>query len=208
MGFLSNAMNESGQTEYEEFKGDGIFRAVPKGDYNVEIIECEDKVLPSGLKVIKLQLKVTDGKFANRRLFFDWIYEHPTSKACTRIGVNKTLGLCAACGIDPESAGTDDFVGKELPVKIAKKFDQDAFDANEDAIRNGAPQKDWPIRYVHSNQVDDEGNYNEFVSAVVTGDEKPAKKAEPKKPAAKKEPKEKAPVVQDVVDDDDDDVPF
>lgn len=61
-------------------QGDG-FEPIPDGEYNGEIVACEEGQTRAGDEKIQIQWKITGPKFANRRLFQSLNTGHSSDKA-------------------------------------------------------------------------------------------------------------------------------
>jgi hypothetical protein len=89
------------ETEEKENPDKGDFDAIPKGNYNIVVKEAEKQVSKSGKDMIKVQVQITDGPYANRVLF-NYIVFSPESPKAMRM----TLIRLAAFGITREFIAT------------------------------------------------------------------------------------------------------
>jgi hypothetical protein len=94
-----------GQVDEEEKenpdKGPGDYEAIPKGNYNVVVLEAEKQVSKSGKDMIRAKVQITEGPYVNRTLF-NYIVFSPESPKAMRM----TLIRLAAFGITREFIGT------------------------------------------------------------------------------------------------------
>ena len=103
----------------------GEFEAVPAGEYEMEVISCEEKEIDNnkgeGLRV-SVQFAIRGEKYDNRRVWdsFNVVYrskhqdEKSKEKAATtqRIGRGQFGALCVALGISKRPGSYDELVGK------------------------------------------------------------------------------------------------
>ena len=81
--------NESGDKEYA---------LMPEGEYQIEIVDSQEKVSAAGNSYLSLKLSVTDGAFKNRLIWDNLNVNHP--KNDVRDIARKILGdICTACGV-------------------------------------------------------------------------------------------------------------
>lgn len=93
-----------GEVEQEEEKNPDSgndFEALPKGPYNVVVRDTLSKPSSTGKEMIKLELQVTDGPYANRILFNYIVFSTGNPKA-----MRLTLNRLAAFGLTREFIAT------------------------------------------------------------------------------------------------------
>lgn len=114
----------------------GDFDALPAGDYEMEVIDVQEKPIDNAKATgtgVNVQFRVADGKHENRRHFefFCVVYNSKLSdssakeKAATaqRIGRGKFGSLCVALGISKRPGSYDELIGKHTLVSLGKKKD-------------------------------------------------------------------------------------
>lgn len=109
-----------GEVEAEEKENPDTgnsFEAIPKGPYNVLVQDTLSKPSASGKEMIKLELQVTDGPYANRKLFNYIVFSPENPKA-----MRMTLMRLGAFGITREFiATTRPSVGNIAELLVGRK---------------------------------------------------------------------------------------
>lgn len=108
-------------TDDDEVKG---FEALPAGNYLASVFEAEVKETKAGTgTLIKIQFKVVDGNYENRRFFANYNITNPNDEA-QRIGRGqlKNMMSCAGC-TDFKLEDVRTLVGLVVVVKLAFKTD-------------------------------------------------------------------------------------
>lgn len=109
-------------------------RLLPKGEYDFEIEDAEEKNSAKGNGMIQLTVRVSNGNGHSRKLT-DYILPQKAEKL---------RNCCAACGVlDKYKSGTvsdDDFPGKcgRLTLKVEKKKGWPDRNVIADYLTNGA----------------------------------------------------------------------
>jgi hypothetical protein len=97
------------------------FEPMPAGDYPCQIVDSEIVTTKSGGEMLKLTLEVTDGQYANRKVWDNLNIRNANAQA-QQIAHRALADLCAACGLGPISDS------EELhfrPFIAALKIEQD-----------------------------------------------------------------------------------
>ncbi len=97
---LGEVEEEEKQRE-KEGKSDNDFDALPKGNYEVVVRDTLSKPSSTGKEMIKLELQVTSGPYANRVLFNYIVFSTDNPKA-----MRMTLNRLAALGLTREFIAT------------------------------------------------------------------------------------------------------
>ena len=99
----------------------------PKGEYAMTVKKCEEKRFGSGnmgLSVI-LAFEEEEGVFRDD-IFLSLVYPDPASAVKTQIfNAERLKNFAAACGIDPEGAEAEDFIGCEVTASVIIKAGKD-----------------------------------------------------------------------------------
>lgn len=96
------------------------YAPIPENEYHMTIDKCEEKLTKDGKNsYINFALKVTDGQYAGRKVFHRIIisFNGYTDSTVREINGRKLNEILDACLID-EARGPEDFVGKEMTVKV------------------------------------------------------------------------------------------
>jgi hypothetical protein len=114
-------MAELGETfNPDEVEPRDDFSPVPEGTYAVEIVESsvEDNKKNTG-RAAKFTLKITEGEFAERRIWCNINFRHDSEKA-QKIGQQQLAELCAAC--DHRGPLDDTELLHGIPFKVRVKI--------------------------------------------------------------------------------------
>jgi len=107
------------RTGMEEPRND--FENVPAGWYDVVISGSELKATKTGGQQMILEMTVTNGEYANRKLWYRINTENKNPEA-VRIGMDQLLRLTSAIGVQSFDA-TEELHGRELAVSVTIKDD-------------------------------------------------------------------------------------
>jgi hypothetical protein len=128
-------MAELGETfNPDEVEPRDDFSPVPEGTYAVEIVESsvEDNKKNTG-RAAKFTLKITEGEFAERRIWCNINFRHDSEKA-QKIGQQQLAELCAACGHRGPLDDTELLHG--IPFKVRLKIrKQEGYDPQNEVSR-------------------------------------------------------------------------
>lgn len=129
MAHLGNTFDPSQVPEDER-----SFEPMPAGDYVCQVIESEVVQTKSGGDMLKLTLEVTEGQFANRRVW-DNLNIRNNNPQAQQIAHRALADLCSACGVGPITDSEDlhfrPFVAT-LKIEPAREVNGQTYDA-----RNG-----------------------------------------------------------------------
>jgi hypothetical protein len=123
----------------EDFEPDSVeprddFAPVPDGTYTVEIIESSVDDTKSGNgRAAKFTLKITEGPFAERRIWCNINFRHESEKA-QKIGQQQLAELCAACGHRGPLNDTELLHGIPFKVRV-KTRTQEGYDPRNEVSR-------------------------------------------------------------------------
>lgn len=104
----------------DEFKDDGDYAPLPKGDYEVTVIESSVSPTKAGDGTYaKLVLQVVDGERAGRRIYHYCNISNPNQSA-EDIGKRSLAQVCRAVG-NPTPSSTEDLHDIPFMVKVIHK---------------------------------------------------------------------------------------
>jgi len=117
--------------------GEGGFETLPKGKYNVIVVDVTEKTSSNGNPMMNVKTKVTEGKYKNRNLFVNLV--------CTEKALFRVKAYLEACGIEvPKSMLEVDFdetIGKELTLEIDQRTykDKEGNDKTSEDVKKFLP---------------------------------------------------------------------
>ena len=97
-------------------KEESGFEAIPAGNYEVKVVEAQEKTSKAGHKKIALVFEVTGAESAGRKLFHD-LSELPQA-------LWKLKKFLDACGVEYDEDGfaTEDILGSDLEVVVVQEI--------------------------------------------------------------------------------------
>lgn len=107
---------------------DAGFQIIPKGWYNVRVVEDEIKPTKDGTGTfLNVQFEVIDGQYAKRRLFHRFNLTNAKSQQTVEIGLKQLSALCHAVGV-LNLADTEQLKGIPLKVRVKERKGDDNYD--------------------------------------------------------------------------------
>jgi len=129
--------------------GNGNFELLPKGKYNVQVVDVTAKTSSNGNDMDNVKMKVIEGEHAGRYIFSNLVW---TEKALFRV-----RQYLEACGVEvPEGAmdvDMEETIGCELTVDIGHR---DYKDKNGDDKTSEDVKKFLPLEESNGIDLDDD----------------------------------------------------